>query len=114
MQQKPIDSSLVTGTTTWLRDTKTKNMLAQSCKIYINNNIVNHIMYADDMCLIAPCATAVQKLLDICYKYASTHDIVYNTKKSVCMLINSNKFNLRTSPTIKLGDTRLSYVSSYK
>ena len=81
---------------------------------HINNNIVNHIMYADDMCLIAPCATAVQKLLDICYKYASTHDIVYNTKKSVCMLINSNKFNLRTSPTIKLGDTRLSYVSSYK
>ena len=76
---------------------------------HINNNIVNHIM-----CLIAPCATAVQKLLDICYKYASTHDIVYNTKKSVCMLINSNKFNLRTSPTIKLGDTRLSYVSSYK
>ena len=29
---------------------------------HINNNIVNHIMYADDMCLIAPCATSVQKL----------------------------------------------------
>ena len=43
---------------------------------HINNNIVNHSMYADDTCLIAPCATAVQTLLDICYKYASTHDIV--------------------------------------
>ena len=39
---------------------------------------------------------------------------VYTTKKSVCMLINSNKFDLNTSPTIKLGDTRLSYVSWYK
>ena len=34
---------------------------------HINSNIVNHIMYADDMCLIAPCATAVKKLLDIIY-----------------------------------------------
>ena len=60
------------------------------------------------------CHNCAKTARHTCYKYASTHDIVYNTKKSVCMLINSNKFNLRTSPTIKLGDTRLSYVSSYK
>ena len=55
---------------------------------------------------------------DFLYSHHTVHltgtQLVYNIKKSVCMLINSSKFNLRTSPTIKLGDTRLSYVSSYK
>ena len=33
---------------------------------YVNNNIVNHIIYADDMCLLAPSAKALQILIDEC------------------------------------------------
>ena len=39
---------------------------------------------------------------------------MYNTKKSVCMLVKSKKFDLRMRPCIKLGNNRLQYVTSYK
>ena len=33
---------------------------------YINDKCINHIMYADDIFLMAPTATAMQNLLDVC------------------------------------------------
>ena len=41
------------------------------------------------MVILSPSAIALQKLLDICSVYSEEHDIVYNVKKSVCMVINS-------------------------
>ena len=81
---------------------------------HVNDSIINHIMYADDMCLLAPCSTALQKLVIICYDYANEHDILYNAKKSVCMLINSKKFHVRSSPSIRVGSCTLGYVKSCK
>ena len=71
-------------------------------------------MYADDLCLLAPIAKGLQCLVNICYKYASDHDIVYNVTKSVCILVKSNKFNLINLPCIKLGKTQLKNVTEYK
>ena len=31
---------------------------------------INHEMYADDICLLAPSASAMQSLLDVCYTLA--------------------------------------------
>ena len=47
------------------------------------------LSYADDMVILNPSATALQKQLDICSVYLEKHDIVYNVKKSVCVVINS-------------------------
>ena len=81
---------------------------------HVNDSIINHVMYADDMCLLAPCSTALQKLVNICYDYANEHDILYNAKKSVCMLINSKKFHVRSYPSIRVGSCTLGYVKSCK
>ena len=43
----------------------------------INNSPVNHLMYADDMCILAPSATGLQNLLNICVDYAKTNTIVF-------------------------------------
>ena len=59
------------------------------------------------MPILAPCSTALQKLVNICYDYANEHDILYNAKKYVCMLINSKKFNVRSSPSIRVGSCTL-------
>ena len=48
---------------------------------------VNSLSYADDMVLLAPKGTALQTLLEVCSAYAGPHDIVYNTTKTVCMLV---------------------------
>ena len=34
---------------------------------YVDNVCVTYVFYADDICLMAPCAIALQQLLNICH-----------------------------------------------
>ena len=45
-------------------------------------NLINHLCYADDLCLIALSSSGMQYLLDICDKYATGHQLTYNATKS--------------------------------
>ena len=36
----------------------------------IDNLCMNHVMYADDICLMAPSPAALQELIDICYDFS--------------------------------------------
>ena len=67
-------------------------------------------MYADDICLIALTASAMQYLLDVCYDYDIEHNILFNPIKSVRTIFrpNSNKILL---PTVFIGSDALKYVS---
>ena len=47
---------------------------------YIDNVCVNHVFYADDLCLMAPCAIALQELLNICHSYSIIVDLNFNAK----------------------------------
>ena len=46
---------------------------------------VNHISYADDMCILSFSSAGMQKLLNICDQYGNDHDLIYNSKKTMCM-----------------------------
>ena len=37
----------------------------------------NHVFYADDLCLMAPCAIVLQELLNICHSYSITVDVYF-------------------------------------
>ena len=39
---------------------------------------MNHLMYDDDMCILASTAIAIQQLLDICIDYGVANDITLN------------------------------------
>ncbi len=60
---------------------------------------VNHFSYADDMAILSPSASGLQKLLNICASYAIKHDIIYNVKKTQCMVVPSTKFKLENTPS---------------
>ena len=75
---------------------------------------VNHLSYADDMVILSPSATALQKLLDICSVYSEKYDIVYNVKKSVCMVFNSGKYKITNLPRVYLAGVLPEYVERYK
>ena len=49
---------------------------------------MNHIMYADDICVMAPTAIALQKSLDVCFEYSIANDLLFNPVKSVCIVFN--------------------------
>lgn len=74
---------------------------------------MNHLLYADDLCIMCPSAKALQTLLDHCSYYATKHDILYNTKKSKCMVIIPKGFNNFMPPNVRLCNTILEYVTSY-
>ena len=90
---------------------KSLNMSGVGCH-YLGS--INHLCYADDMVLLSPTPHGLQKMLDICTYYASSHDILFHPKKSVCMAICPNLFKNMILPDISLCGSVLSYVDSYK
>ena len=75
-----------------------------SAAYYVGGAWVNSLSYADDMVLLAPTVTALQPLLEVCRAYAGPHDIVYNTTKTVCMLVRPKQTEGRYSTRVMLGN----------
>ena len=48
----------------------------------IGYTFLNHLCYADDLCLISLSSAGMQKLLNLCSKYAVDNSLTYNAKKS--------------------------------
>ena len=57
---------------------------------------------------------SLQKLIHVCEIYGIEHDIIYNQKKTVCMVVMPKNFQLLNTPVISLNDNELSFVDSYK
>ena len=65
-------------------------ILVVSCLLLyciFGDQVINHISYADDLVVFCPSSKGLQKLMYICESYGATHDIAYNQKKTVCMVI---------------------------
>ena len=74
---------------------------------------VNNFSYADDMAILSPLASGLQKLLNICASYAIKHDIIYNVKKTESMVVPSTKFKLENTRSVFLNGAKLQYVDNY-
>ena len=80
---------------------------------YINEQCMNHIMYADDICVIAPTAIALQKLVDVCFEYSIANDLIFNPVKSVCIVFKLCRLKLYYS-SVCIGTEPLTYVNTVK
>ena len=80
---------------------------------YIDGQCMNHLMYADDNCLLAPTAMALQQLLDICNDYDVANDITFNPLKSVCLVFRPARYKL-FCPRVHIGRAQLEYVNDAK
>ena len=56
----------------------------------IDGKFVNHMIYADDLCVISLSSSGLQSLLNICTNYRQLQDLTFNAKKSVCMFFRSS------------------------
>ena len=69
-----------------------RKLIAEVVKLRIGCNIggifLNLFAYADDMVLIAPSWFALQKLLVTIQDEATSINMSFNTKKTVCMVFN--------------------------
>ena len=81
---------------------------------YVRGAWVNSLSYADDMVLLAPTVTALHALLEVCRAYAAPHDIVYNTTKTVCMLVRPKQSQGQYSTRVRLRNEELSFVQEFR
>jgi len=56
---------------------------------YIDEVLLNHLMFANDICVFCPSVRWLQRILDVCQAYAESHGIILNCNKTVCMTVSS-------------------------
>ena len=66
----------------------TNRLIACKADCYFNDMCINHVLYADDICLFTPSASAMQSLLDVCYEYGTDNDILFNPNNLYMLLFN--------------------------
>ena len=66
---------------------------------YWGHHFVGAFCYADDVVLLAPCASALRRMLDICSCFASSHGLVFNASKTQLICFRSTKV-FKYPPTI--------------
>ena len=50
---------------------------------YIDDQCMNHVMYAGDIYLLVPSAIGLQRMLDVCLDFSLRNDIKFNPIKAV-------------------------------
>jgi Reverse transcriptase (RNA-dependent DNA polymerase) len=79
---------------------------------HINKIFFGCIMYADDIILLSPSVIGLQCMLDICFEFGAKHDIIFNSKKSVCLLVGVRDSDVKCN--MFLGGNELLWVSKLK
>ena len=72
--------------------------------------VVNHIMYADDIVLLAPSGKGMPTIIDATYAYGNAYDIVFNITKLQVMFYDTLKIGQAANSM--LGDTVLSVTQT--
>ena len=81
---------------------------------YIDDQCINHVMYADDICLLAPNAVGLQSMLKVCFDFGTKNDIKFYPTKSVCIVYNPKKNKKLYCPNVRLDSKILEYISCTK
>jgi hypothetical protein len=79
----------------------------------LNNTFINHLFYADDGILLAPSANSMQTLLNICEVFADEFEVLFNLKKTKCMMILPKWLNDLNKPVLTLAKCCIDIVSEH-
>ena len=94
-------------------DKLSQSLNGMSIGCCINNCVINHLIYADDLVLFSPSVKGLQKLIGTVHNYGVDSNIKFNKTKTVCMCI-SDKQTISEKPTFLLGNDELCTVDKYK
>ena len=77
---------------------------------YIGTAFINHLYYADDLCLISLSSSGIQQFSYICNEYAAEHQLIYNGSKSFFLCFKRKDLKI-SSPTIFLDQSKTPLVT---
>ena len=76
---------------------------------HIDDLCINHVFYANDLCLIARCAIALHELIGLCYEYSVETDLNFNTIKSYCVACTPKLYNVAL-PSLHINYLPISHI----
>jgi len=59
----------------------------------LGNVVVNHLIFAIDICVFSPSTCGLQCLLNICDDFAAEHEIIFNCNKTIVFFLAQNSIN---------------------
>ena len=80
---------------------------------YLGDAFLNHLCYADDICLISLSSSGMQQLLNICQNYATNHQLLYNGAKSFSLCFKNNAIKIK-QPSFYLAHLKIPIVENCK
>ena len=81
---------------------------------FVGASLVNHLMYADDLVLLAPSAAGLSLLLSACSYYGIEFDVKFNSAKSNLMVFCCNLLKDIPVPNFMLNGVAIDKVSNCK
>ena len=79
----------------------------------IGGKRINHLFYADDVCLLSLSSEGMQNILDICAKYAIEHDLIFNETKTMYMCFSPRGL-APVEAVLKLNGSPINFVKQAK
>ena len=80
----------------------------------VGNMVVNHLMFADDICVFSPSFSGLQCLLNICGDYATEHEITFNCNKTIGVLFCPKKYKQPAPSKVFLNGVRVQFLDQVK
>lgn len=76
----------------------------------VGDGRIHHLMYADDLIVMSPYSAGRQQLLRVCSNYELQHDIKFNAKKSVVMIVRTKEDRKLCFPSFYLSGQDLTWL----
>ena len=80
---------------------------------HLNDNLISHLLWADDLVLLALDERTLQTLLNILQNYCTKWGLTVNMKKTKIMIFNKGGKHLRPSMNLHLGEETLETCDTY-
>ena len=88
------------------------NQLDIGCSL--NSVCINHLVYADDLCLVSPSLSGLRDLLLVCETAGDYLSIKFNAEKTVCMRFGPPAYRDIPFFPVSLRGSRLQFVDEVK
>ena len=79
---------------------------------HIQQTFLACILFADDLCLLSPSRSSLQRMIDECAKYCTAHVLAFNSKKSHVVVFSKKRVNYEEFLPIHLGKNPIAYTNS--
>jgi len=80
----------------------------------VGNMVVNHLMFADDICVFSLSISGLQCLLNIYSDYAAEHEITLNCNKTIGVLFCPKKYKQPAPSAVFLNGVRVQFLDQMK